>query len=421
MVRLIINRKDKKSKTKKQGNFSPFKALMALCYLWINRGVNKILPKLGITKRAQGLSPRELALATMVQSLVGSKSEQETAQRIGSKTSRSNALQKQLNRFHNNPKNHFEKLLPTTAQYLLPTKSSEIMVLDDTPIEKSGKRMKWAGKFFNTAERYYYHGYELVVLALARRRTALPLNFIPKRSQTKKRRPKKTRQSPSKLNLGLRLIKEALAQGLRPRYLAFDSWYFALWFIKCLERLGLSWVTKARCNRIFIYQGRKIKASRFIEITKGHGRCPLKFIVELPKYGLVSVVVNYRSRRYEVLVTNDLSLEATAIVRIFKKRWKIETLFREAKQHYGLEKFHNRKWAAIIAHFALSLLAQFLVRFFSTFKDKFLMVVDQLLKKTFVRVKKEVNIVFDKWKVAFDEIFNYFKISKELKICLISV
>lgn len=49
------------------------------------------------------------------------------------------------------------------------------------------------------------------------------------------------------------------------------------------------------------------------------------------------------------------------------------------------------------------------------------MVVGQLLKKTFVRIKKEVNVVFDKWEIAFDEIFNYLKISKELKICLISV
>lgn len=421
MVQLIINKKDKKSKHKKSENFSPFKALMALRYLWIAKGVSKILPKVGIAKRAQGLSPKELTLATMAQPLVGSNSEQATAQRTSPKTRPATAVQKQLNRFHNNPQNHFEKILPAVAQHLSPTKSSDIMVLDDTPIEKSGKKMKWSGKFFNTAERYYYHGYELVVLALARSRSALPLNFIPKRSQAKKRRPKQTRKSPSKLNLGLRLIKEALAQGLRPRYLVFDSWYFALWFIKRLERLGLCWVTKAKSNRLFSYQGRKIKASRFIEITKGHGQCPMKFIVELPKYGLVSVVVNYRSRRYEVLVTNDLSLDASVIVRIFKKRWKIETLFREAKQHYGLEKFHNRKWAAIIAHFALSLLAHFLVRFFSTFKDKFLMVIDQLLKKTFVRVKKEVNIVFDKWKVAFDEIFNYFKISKELKICLISV
>jgi len=64
---MIISRKDKKSKQKKQSNFSCFKALVTLQSLWIAKGFNKILAEAGVTKREQRLSPKELALATMVQ------------------------------------------------------------------------------------------------------------------------------------------------------------------------------------------------------------------------------------------------------------------------------------------------------------------------------------------------------------------
>lgn len=417
---MIINAKDKKSKQKKQSKFSPFKALMALRMLWIDKGLHKILANAGIKKRTQGLSPKELALATMIQPLVGSKSEKETAQRTDNEDRFPEATQKQINRFLNRSQNRFENLLATTTGCLLATKPSDVMILDDTPIEKSGKKMQWAGKFFNAAEQYYYHGYELVVLALARGRAAFPLNFIPKRSPKKKRKANKSKGSQNKLRLALKLIEAVLKQGLKARYIVFDSWYGAVWFLQKIEQLGLYWVTPAKRNRLFIYQGRKIKASSFVKMTLGADYYPWKFIAELPKYSLVGVVVNYRCPQYEVLVTNDLSLSAEKVVRIYKKRWKIETLFREAKQHYGLEAFHNQNWCAIIAHFALSLLAQFLVRFFLVFHEKSLKAIN-VLKKIFVRMRKKVKFVFPKWEIAFDEIFNYFKISKDLKICLISV
>jgi len=422
MALMIISRKDKKSKQKKQDKFSCFKALMALRLLWITKGFNRILAEAGVTKREQGLSPKELALATMVQPLVGSKSEKETAKRTAHKIRSADALQKQINRFHNDAQNSFENLLPMTAQYLVSTKPSNIMVLDDTPIEKSGKKMKWAGKYYNSAEGYFYLGYELVVLALVWGRSFLPINFIPRRSKIKQRKSKKTRKSQSKLSLALKLISDALARGIKVGYIVFDSWYFALWFVKRLEKLGLHWVTVAKRNRVFIYQGRKVKAECFARMTRCAGCYPMKFIAELPKYGLVAVVVNYRGKKYEVLVTNDLTLSAKAVVRTYKKRWKIEVLFREAKQHYGLEKFHNQNWYAIIAHFALSLLALFLVRFFSIFlKDQNLEIIKQMFKKSFVKIKKELTIPLGKWQIIFSEFINCFNISKELQICLLSV
>jgi len=444
MVQIIINQKNKKIKRKEQGNFSCFKALTALQFLWITKGFNKLLAKAGITKREQGISPKELALATMVQPLVGSKSEKETAQRSNHNTSSSGALQRQINRFHNNSKNGYDNLLPTAVQSCFATRPSDIMVIDDSPVEKSGKKMAWAKKLFNSAKKYYYHGYELVALALVAGRTALPINFAPRKAKGKK--PKKTkksrtkhslmrsrkrggkgkvkaaRQSQTKLKLALQLIVDALQRGVKARYVIFDSWYCAVWFLRNLDALGLFWVTVVRSNRLFIYQGRKIKAQSFVKLALRGGCCPMKFIAELPKYGLVAVVVNFRRGKYEVLVTNDVALSAETVVRIYKKRWKIEVLFREAKQHYGLEKFHNRKWWAIIAHLAFSLLAQFLVRFFAIFlKNQNYEIIKQTLQQTFIRIEKELKIPLGKWEFGFSEFLNYFKISKELQICLLSV
>ncbi|MGQ9533762.1 MAG: transposase [bacterium] len=109
------------------------------------------------------------------------------------------------------------------------------MLLDDTPREKSGRKMKGVGKYYNYAKNYFYLGYELVVLALVLGHNLLPLNFMPRQAKIKKRKPKKTRNSQSKLRLALKLITAALVRGIKANYLVFDRWYFALWFVRRLR------------------------------------------------------------------------------------------------------------------------------------------------------------------------------------------
>ncbi|MGQ9701305.1 MAG: transposase, partial [bacterium] len=85
----------------------------------------------------------------------------------------------------------------------------------------------------------------------------------------------KTRNSQSKLRLALKLITAALVRGIKANYLVFDRWYFALWFVRRLRELGLHWVTVAKSNRVFIYQGHKVKARSFVRMALSGGCYPI--------------------------------------------------------------------------------------------------------------------------------------------------
>jgi len=64
------------------------------------------------------------------------------------------------------------------------------------------------------------------------------------------------------------MVKAAIAQGVRAKYITFDTWYFALSFIKELSDLGLTFVAPIKRNRLLVYRGKKRKAEYFIKLAK---------------------------------------------------------------------------------------------------------------------------------------------------------
>jgi len=64
------------------------------------------------------------------------------------------------------------------------------------------------------------------------------------------------------------------------------------------------------------------------------------------------------------LLTNDFTMEAENIIAIYKKRWEIETLFRQIKQNFPLRYFYRESanaikiqiWVTLIANLLLTLL-----------------------------------------------------------------
>ena len=70
------------------------------------------------------------------------------------------------------------------------------------------------------------------------------------------------------------------------------------------------------------------------------------------------------------LLTNDFTMEAEDIVAIYKKRWEIETLFRQIKQNFPLRYFYGESanaikiqiWVTLIANLLLTLMQRSLKR-----------------------------------------------------------
>jgi SRSO17 transposase len=105
--------------------------------------------------------------------------------------------------------------------------------------------------------------------------------------------------------------------------------------------------------------------------------------VYAPKYGHVRlVVVKNRHGNWEYLVTNALEADLTTIIERKRRRWSIETVFRDSKQFASLEGCQCRLDQALVRHIALV---------FLTF------VVVQLLRE---RPGEAVASVKERWQLA---------------------
>lgn len=214
--------------------------------------------------------------------------------------------------------------------------------------------------------------------------------------------------------------------GGRAKYSVFDSWYFALSFLKELSGLELVFVALSKKNRLFLYGGKKRKTEYFVRLTKGSHRPLRRFRVILPDYGQVSLAMVKRrlingKKRYEVLVSNDLTLSATKMKQIYLRRWNIETLFREAKQNFHLAGFHNRHSHAIVVHIAFSLRSMLLFQLFQSLHQLTQSMTLGKIKRHLIQVKVLVQAKVNDWEVSFYENRLLLKIYKGLHIRLRSI
>jgi len=235
-----------------------------------------------------------------------------------------------------------------------------VWILDDTPLKKTGKKIKDSKKFYHNGR--YYHGYELLTLVFFGEKGIFPLG-----------KALKTSKSPSKIKLSCQLIRQAVSLGFRPRWIVFDAWYTAQKLLDDLIAQGLKFIGPLKKNRVLWFNGRRHRLDYFLK--KAGDKTYASFFVALKNSQEVRLVV-FRRRlksgkiQVEFLLTNDMVSSAKQIAQAFLKRWAIETFFRASKQTFSLEGFHNRSLSAIQNHITLSLCAALLVAYLrSLFKS----------------------------------------------------
>jgi hypothetical protein len=237
-------------------------------------------------------------------------------------------------------------------------------ILDDTPLKKSGHRMEKAGKFHHNSA--FYNGYELPVLVSRSSHGVVPLGSALK-----------GKNCPSKIDLSKNLLEEALNRGFSPDFLVFDAWFTVAELLAFADEKGLPFIGPPKMNRVLYINDRKTSPRK---LRKKLGKQPFhSFEVSLSNGRTYRLVVfrrklSSRKTKLEFLLTNDWVSSPEAIAKAFLKRWGIEPFFREAKQSFALEKFHNRSWQAIINHLAFSFCAMLLVAYlrslFDSLKEK---------------------------------------------------
>lgn len=422
MVRFTLVENARNSNRKKV--LSNFGGLFMLKDLWRKFHLDELLKSLGIVKDRGLYSPAELSFLCMSQSVVGSPSEKDLAEKAclaGNDPClcAKSVPQKEVNRFLNRDRFDFKELfLSLTVSVLFHKKigkklrnkrSKNILIVDDSPLEKSGKKMQGISKLYNSSKNGFYHGYELVALALAAGTSSFLLDFTLKPKSPKPAK-KDARKKPdiTKLTLAADLIAHAKASGIPAGIVTFDLWYTAVTFLKRLVEMHLDFVAPLKKNRLVLYHGKRRQATYFIKRCHQTREWGKIFAVDLPHFGPVHLVVfkrplRNRKTRIEVLITNDLKLPSQRILAVYQKRWTIETLFREAKQTFGLEGFHNRKRHAIVAHLCFSLMAMLFIRTSKFFFKSLQAYTAGAIKKQLIQTTVEIEITMKQWKITFYE------------------
>ena len=152
----------------------------------------------------------------------------------------------------------------------------------------------------------------------------------------------------SKHELALKLLKRAHGRGFVPSFVTFDAWYASAELLQAIDHIGFTWVTRLKKNRLVSIGGKTLTR---LEDAKPGGASRK---ASLKGYGPCRIVFVQRTDGEIYLATNQLNLKARRIISLYKKRWKIEEVFRALKQIFLLGDCQARRARAQKTHILAS-------------------------------------------------------------------
>jgi hypothetical protein len=283
--------------------------------------------------------------------------------------------QSSLNRFLTKRKWSAKKVNALRLKEHLHNRIGGVMALDDVLIEKSGKLMEGVGYLkdhcsgntvlsHNMVSTFYRNGKQRVPLysqLYFKDNVADQLDMWFK----------------TKIQIAVDLLRLSLSQ-VNPEVIVFDSWYMAKDILEFISSRGLTWVSKAKNNRlIFIdekwvslkWYAKHLSKKSFSRIDKVVDEKRYKWFFEatvtMKNVGEIKLVVlrtRKNSKSFSFLTSNNTKLNGLHVLGYYKKRWSIEVFHRDCKQHLGIGEYQARKLDAVVIHLHLVFLAYTLLK-----------------------------------------------------------
>lgn len=284
------------------------------------------------------------------------------------------------------------------------TRKDNCLILDTTVLPKRGKTMENLSLVYDHSQGKTVPGYEVLTLGLLTPRNFWPVDFDFRFSRTapegaREARPVKTRgetarrlkagRDLTKPELALKMLKDALSQGIPALCLLVDAWFTSPKFCQAVNDLGLQIIGRLKRDHTLYYQngvGYTLK-----QLYQAHQHLLIKVeelglsLLRVPVTcgnGLKGAIVLTKGYKepdpeahpggkikpeptWTAFFTTDLTLTAIQVVQKYVGRWSIEVFFKEAKQRLGLGQEQGRAFAAqvfsvLCAFFRYSLLAYLL-------------------------------------------------------------
>jgi len=264
-------------------------------------------------------------------------------------------------------------------QDLVSEERETVLIFDDTTINRpQAKKVELLARVFDHSENRYLKGYRLLSLCRSDGSTLTPLDFALLSSANEKSRLQGITKQLDNRSCGAKrrqeamckatdlmepMLQRALAVGIRAKYLLMDSWFGMPAIIaKIRPYLPVICMIKRTPKILYGFEGERLDVTaiyRRLRKRRGRAKVLASAVVEMND-GLPARIVFVRNRHKKdwlALLSTDIELSETDVVRIYGKRWDIEVFFRTTKQHLGLEKgCQARDFDALIAHTTIVML-----------------------------------------------------------------
>ena len=302
-------------------------------------------------------------------------------------------------RLMNNPWMNWRKLLIGFAKQFVAlakangdnTSGVTCFVLDDTDIEKTGKKFEFIGRIFNHVTKLYPLGFKLLLLAFwdgkslvatdcslhreEGRKGTYGMSKKELKSQFSKKRDTKSpghkrveELDMKKGDTAVLMLKRAVKNGLLASYVLMDSWFVNDYMIKSVRAIkngAMHLLGMCKLDRRQYLVDKKLLNAHQL-ITKNE-RKRSKYSRKY-KSTYIYLVVDYKGEKvrlffirynnannWTVLLTTDLTLSFVQAIELYQIRWTIEVLFKECKQYLRLGSSQNTDFDGQIADVTITL------------------------------------------------------------------
>jgi hypothetical protein len=254
-----------------------------------------------------------------------------------------------------------------------------IAAIDCSFISKSGKKTFGTDKFWSGCANVSKKGLEISVLALIDVKTATAWTLDV--TQTPAQLKKDGQDIYTRVDFYIEQVLDSLPHLTQVQYIVADGYYAKTKVVKALSMANKHLITRLRsdANLKFRFEGDhekrpgpkntyggkavyddlskwhfKGKDAKYDYLNVYHRVC---YSPQLESWLSVILVLNTKTNKYVLLASTDLEQDPLQILTYYQLRFKIEFLFRDAKQFTGLNHCQARDEAKLDFHFNMSMTA----------------------------------------------------------------
>lgn len=246
-------------------------------------------------------------------------------------------------------------------------------IIDDSMFERNrSKSVEMLARFSDHATGAFYKGFRMLTMGWSDGHTFIPVDFtllsstkssingisegIDKRTSGYKRRQEALHTAPQVV---VAMLDRAISAGMAAPFILMDSWFTHAPLLQEVIQRGLHAIGMVKNdNKRYLVNGQRLCLKSLYKVAppvEGKNRNILRFIqTELTPGIPVNVMfVRHRSKKKEwiAILSTDLTLTATDIIRIYKMRWDIEVFFKCTKSLLRLQKeFQGRSYDLLVSH-----------------------------------------------------------------------